>query len=173
MKTWSLGRLAIYSTALSVVAGGLALFTLLTPDAGANDSFLQRTGDLDDLIAPSGTTDDGVTYGPLPIASEGYESADLYAETMARAPQYISVLGGGGTFIAGYADRDILLAQRSDSEPVPVYDETLKNVVGLWYFSAGFVPNGEQPTTRIPSSVSEGIETVGTGEGTVQNGGQP
>lgn len=78
-----------------------------------------------------------LTKGPIP------ESAWRADGTVDRAllPDFVSTVGRDGT-IVGYVPSDKAVPDSPSSEPVAVFGDDLKTVVGYMYAGRGFVPLG-------------------------------
>ena len=86
------------------------------------------------------------TKGPVPSGSaSGGESYD------GLWPDFISTYGRDGVSIAGYIPKQYLLSG-SHAEPMPVYGEDLKTLVGYQVAGVGFVPIEEFSATPVPSA---------------------
>lgn len=94
----------------------------------------------DPLTARNGTTSDGRTYGPMPMPESAIDTPEEWKQLEALMPDLIPVLNPDGQSIAGYADRRLIEAQRSNSKPIEIYDDDLATVVGYWHFAGGFRP---------------------------------
>ena len=87
------------------------------------------------------------TKGPVPTNGSG-SSGETYD---ALWPDFISTYGRDGVSIAGYIPKEYLLPGSHD-EPMPVYGEDLKTLVGYQVAGEGFVPIAEFSATPVPSA---------------------
>lgn len=66
-----------------------------------------------------------------------------------QLPEFVSALGRDGEHV-GYVPREYLFPVNDDdllNRPAPVYDETLRRIVGHMHPGRGYVPSGANPAT--------------------------
>lgn len=90
----------------------------------------------------------GQTFGRVPQEASGAPPVDA----LAASPDFIAVYSADGTEIAGYVRKTDLFGT-NPAQPmiaasnIPVYDVDGSTVVGTWVPGAGFVPQGQDPST--------------------------
>jgi len=94
----------------------------------------------EDAIPESRVGANGSTFGKVPTGEDG-------AANFTKAPDFIAVLGGSGSYLAGYARRDQLDPAKfgnSPTQPIPVFNDGGREIVGYIVSDGrGFVPLGE------------------------------